>query len=211
MRYIAFLRAVNVGGRAIKMDPLRVAFESLGFKNVETFIASGNVIFDSRALNSRALERKIEAHLQDRFGYRIDTFIRSAAEVAAIAKHEPFKGREMEGASVYIGLLGSAPSLDVKQKIESFGTTDELFHVHARELYWHRRPSMRMITFSGAVLEKTLGGRTTMRNANTIKRLATKLVLEDRMRNAKNDYRRTAGYRAGVIQRQRTKATRADR
>ena len=64
-KYIAFLRAINVGGHTVKMDVLRQLFESLGFANVETFIASGNVIFESKAGNVKALEKKIETCLQE--------------------------------------------------------------------------------------------------------------------------------------------------
>ena len=52
-KYVALLRAINVGGHTVKMDHLRSLFEAIGFSNVETFIASGNVIFDSRSKDSR--------------------------------------------------------------------------------------------------------------------------------------------------------------
>jgi uncharacterized protein (DUF1697 family) len=63
-RYIAFLRAINVGGHTVKMDVLRQHFAALGFSNVETFIASGNVVFETTAKNTRTLEQKIEKHLR---------------------------------------------------------------------------------------------------------------------------------------------------
>lgn len=63
-RYVAFLRAINVGGHTVKMDNLRRLFEAMGFTNVEPFIASGNVIFDSTSKSTAALEKKIEAHMQ---------------------------------------------------------------------------------------------------------------------------------------------------
>jgi uncharacterized protein (DUF1697 family) len=174
-RHVAFLRAINVGGHVVKMDALHRAFESLGLANVETFIASGNVLFDARS-GSRALEKKIEAHLQKALGYRVDTFIRSAPEIAAIAEYEPFKGRTIDGATVYVALLGVPPGAEAQLKIEAFQTADEAFHIHGRELYWQRVPSMRVATFSGALLERTLRGPATMRNVNTIRRLAAKLA-----------------------------------
>jgi uncharacterized protein (DUF1697 family) len=78
-KFVAFLRAINVGGHLVKMDELRGLFEALGFTNVETFIASGNVIFDSKATNVKSLERKIEKHLEASLGYAVTTFIRSVA------------------------------------------------------------------------------------------------------------------------------------
>ena len=64
-RYVAFLRAINVGGsHVVKMDTLRARFEGLGFSRVETFIASGNVIFETRSKDAAGLERRIEAMLE---------------------------------------------------------------------------------------------------------------------------------------------------
>src|SRR4051794_28128089 len=90
-RCVAFLRAVNVGGRVVKMDALRAAFEALGLAHVETFIASGNVVFDSRTRELAALERKIEAQLLQSFGFEIDAFVRSLDEVAALTTHPAFE------------------------------------------------------------------------------------------------------------------------
>ena len=61
---IAFLRAINVGGHNVKMESLRALFEQLGFDAVETFIASGNVVFETDAAPDTALEAAIEAHLK---------------------------------------------------------------------------------------------------------------------------------------------------
>ena len=83
-RYIAFLRAINVGGHTVKMDALRVLFESLGFINVETFIASGNVLFETPDGDPQEMETKIEACLRSALGYEVATFIRTRAELAAI-------------------------------------------------------------------------------------------------------------------------------
>ena len=81
-RTIAFLRAVNVGGHTVKMDALRRHFESLGFSNVETFIASGNVIFETPFKNARTLESSIENKLRDALGYEVAAFLRTDAELA---------------------------------------------------------------------------------------------------------------------------------
>ena len=76
-KYVAFLRAISGGGHTVKMDYLRSLFESLGFSNVETFIASGNVIFDSTSKSTKALEKKIESYLLKTLGYEVVTlFVR---------------------------------------------------------------------------------------------------------------------------------------
>jgi len=105
-KYIAFLRAMNVGGHTVKMDALRQLFESLGFSNVETFIASGNVIFEANAGNTKSLEKKIETCLLEALGYEVATFIRTDAEVAEIAKYKPFPQSQLDTATALnIGFL----------------------------------------------------------------------------------------------------------
>src|SRR6266545_8120025 len=75
-RYVALLRAINVGGHNVKMEELRRQFERLGLSNVETFIASGNVLFDAKSSSVSALEHKIEAGLRTALGYEVATMVR---------------------------------------------------------------------------------------------------------------------------------------
>jgi uncharacterized protein (DUF1697 family) len=89
-RYVAFLRGINLGKRRPPMARLRSLFEELGFGAVETFIASGNVIFSARAADSNRLESRIAAHLEESLGYGVDTFARTLDEIAAIAKGKVF-------------------------------------------------------------------------------------------------------------------------
>ncbi len=76
-RTIAFLRAINVGGHTVKMDVLRRHFELLGYTDVETFIASGNVIFTAPSHNAQMLEMTIENKLREALGYEVATFLRT--------------------------------------------------------------------------------------------------------------------------------------
>ena len=102
MTYIAFLRAINVGGRVVKMDVLRTLFESLGYSNVETFIASGNVIFETPSRSPRSLEKAIEKRLHEKLGYEVHTFVRTCEEVAAIVAYEAFSSKAVEQASAFV-------------------------------------------------------------------------------------------------------------
>jgi uncharacterized protein (DUF1697 family) len=174
-KYVAFLRAINVGGHTVKMDYLRTLFEALGFTNVETFIASGNVIFDSPARSSRTLERKIEASLELTLGYPVATFIRSTAELAEIASYKPFSDAELSAAlTLYVGFMGSAPSAAAKQKLLAFELKMDDFEFNGREVYWLSRARFSDSEFSGARLEKTLGLAATLRNSTTVMKLAAK-------------------------------------
>jgi len=175
-KYVAFLRAINVGGHTVKMDYLRGLFEALGFANVETFIASGNVIFDSPSRSARALERKIEASLELTLGYAVATFIRSTVELKQIAAHKAFSDAELgaAGNTLYIGFMAANPSSDAKQKLLSIPLKADSFHLNGREVYWLCRTSFADSEFSGARLEKTLGLAATLRNSTTVKKLAAK-------------------------------------
>jgi uncharacterized protein (DUF1697 family) len=158
------------------MDHLRRLFEAMGFSNVETFIASGNVIFEATAKSTRELEGRIEAALQEALGYGVATFIRTTSELADIAAYKPFKALDLEaeGNTVYIAFLADTPSEAAKQKLLSFTTEIDEFHIRGREVYWLCRKRMSESNFSGALLEKTLGLPATMRNSTTVKKMASK-------------------------------------
>lgn len=158
------------------MDYLRQLFEALGFSHVETFIASGNVIFDATKTNTKALERKIADYLQEQLGYPVAAFVRTISELTRIADYKPFSDSELnaEGHSLYIGFLANGPSDEAKEKLLSSDTELDAFHLNGRELYWLCRQKMSESKFSGPLLEKSLGMQTTLRSSNTVQRIAAK-------------------------------------
>ena len=174
-RCIAFLRAINVGGHTVKMEHLRQLFASLGFSGVETFIASGNVVFETNSKNTRALEKKIEKRLREELGYEVATFIRTGVELAAIANYQPFRQSDLDAAAALnIAFLADPLDDKSKQKLVALRTEIDDFHVHEREIYWLCRRKQSESTFSNAVIEKTLGRPSTLRGANTVKKIAAK-------------------------------------
>ena len=174
-RYVAFLRAINVGGHTVKMADLKRLFEELGFTNVETFIASGNVIFDSPGRSAAILEGKIEAHLQTALGYEVATFLRTVPEVAQAAAHKPFAADETgTRETLYITFLRAEPAADLQHKLMAFRNAVDDFHTNGREVYWLRRGEPSESTFSGAQLERTLRCQGTARNVTTVRKIAEK-------------------------------------
>lgn len=173
-RYVAFLRAINVGGHVLKMERLRGAFEPLGFANVKTFIASGNVIFEARSSTPAAIEKKIEALLRSELGYEVATFIRTEAELKKIAEQKPFSTAELRDPahSIHIAFLQTKLSSAVQAKLANFRDANVDCRVDGREIYWLFRVRFSDSGFSGARLEKAVGMPTTIRNANTIARIA---------------------------------------
>ncbi|MFI2611050.1 DUF1697 domain-containing protein [Kitasatospora sp. NPDC018619] len=93
--YIAFLRAVNVGGRTVRMERLRELFGELGLGNVRSYIQSGNVFFTTAEPDRAALTGRIEEHLEQALGYRVPVLLRTVDEVAALLAAEPFRGVEV--------------------------------------------------------------------------------------------------------------------
>ncbi|MFZ1041068.1 MAG: DUF1697 domain-containing protein [Anaerolineales bacterium] len=174
-KYIAFLRAINVGGHTVKMDALRGFFESLGFLNVETFIASGNVLFETGSKDSGVLEKKIESKLREALGYHVATFVRTDAELKAIAEYKPFPQSQLDAATAFnVAFLKESLDDQRTKKVMSLRTGIDDFHVHGRELYWLCKKKQSDSTFSNAVLEKTLGRPSTIRGVNTIQKIAVK-------------------------------------
>ncbi|HEX2190958.1 MAG TPA: DUF1697 domain-containing protein [Longimicrobiaceae bacterium] len=175
-RCVAFLRAINVGGHTVRMDRLRDLFRELGLAEVESFIASGNLVFRDPGGDAEALERRIEAHLHRALGYPVATFLRTAAEVAAVAALRPFgdDAEEAEGRALYVAFLHAAPSADAERRLAEFRTPTDDFRVHGREVYWRVLGRSSDSAFSGAALERTLGVPATMRSATTVRRLAAR-------------------------------------
>ena len=174
-RLIAFLRAINVGGHTVTMAELRKPFEALGFSGVETFIASGNVIFTTRAANRAALEKKIEARLRAAMGYEVATFIRTDAEVAAVAAYKPFTASQMKGAVAFcVGFLEKPLDASGVNALMAFKTDVDHFHTNASEVYWLSKVGQGKSAFNNARLERALKIRSTFRGMNTIVRLAAK-------------------------------------
>jgi uncharacterized protein (DUF1697 family) len=170
-KYIAFLRAINVGGHNVKMTELKKIFESLRFTNVETFIASGNVIFETSAKDTARLEKKIEASLKESLGYEVATFLRTPAEVADVAKHKAFK---VKGEALNIAFIAEPLDKESIQKLMAFKNEIDDFHVHGREVYWLCQIKQSESKFSNLTLEKTIGRRATFRGINTIQKMAEK-------------------------------------
>jgi len=172
MRTFAFLRAINVGRRTVRMERLREEFTALGFSGVETFIASGNVIFESGAVKEKPLRERIERHLHGNLGFEVTTFLRSSSELTNIVNRCPFS--TAPGASVYVAFLAVAPETRAAKDLMACQSQTDQFHVHNREIYWLCRTTMSDSKFSGALLEKILRQPATIRNLTTLQKLTAK-------------------------------------
>ena len=176
-RYFAFLRALNVGGHNVKMDQLRKIFESLSFKNVETFIASGNVIFETDHHSVPDIERTIEQKLNDTLGYEVATFLRTDENLAHLANYMPFNKKQMELAATYVvGLAKSELNQNQIDALMSFKTEIDDFHAQSTEVFWLCKTKQSESTFDPKKLERAISMPVTLRTIKTIRRLAAKYI-----------------------------------
>lgn len=172
MTYFAFLKGVNVSGhRIIKMAELKAMFESMGFKNVRTFIQSGNVVFESSA-KADGIKKKIEAGLAKSLGYSLNVIIRSKDEMEKIVKDYPFsKIKEHDECKINIGYLDSIPDKAAIKELESINNDDEMFLVKGNNLYHLCRKSFQDSLLGKNIVEKTLKVVCTVRNWNTTNKI----------------------------------------
>jgi uncharacterized protein (DUF1697 family) len=174
-RYIAFLRAINVGGHVVTMERLRALFAGMGYPDAETFIASGNVIFETRAKDIAAVEKRVSRELEAALGYAVGTFVRSDAEVAAVSVATPFPERDMREAVAFnVGFMSAPLGKAALTKMRSYNTDMDLFTSVGREFYWMSRTRQSESPFFKLRFEKAFEADVTFRSMTTIRKLAAK-------------------------------------
>lgn len=175
-RYVAFLRGINVGGHRVKMERLRQLFGELGLTKVATVIASGNVVFDA-AHGAGDLESRIEDRLESGLGYPVATFLRSAAELAAVVANQPVvdAGKGLAAPTVHVVFLKSPPAVEVRRGLAGLRSETDDFHVVGREVYWLCGTRMSESP-AGDQLDRILRGPATIRKITTLYRLLEKVA-----------------------------------
>ena len=179
-RYAAFLRGINVGGHRITNDELRAACEAVGLEDVATFRASGNVIFtagDGRGPD--AIVDRIESGLGETLGYEVPVFLRSAAEVTAIAGHQPFPAKLVAASAgkLQVSLLAARPSARAKKTVLALADDEDRLSIRGRELYWLPSGGLMESELDQSAVEAALG-LSTRRTKGTIEQVAAKFFAE---------------------------------
>jgi uncharacterized protein (DUF1697 family) len=175
-RYVAFLRGMNLGGRRIKNEDLRLPFEALGLEDVATIRASGNVVFAAGGTGDAVeLTTRIEAALAEDLGYAVPVFLRSAAELLAIAAHEPFEPELVEASAgkLQIALLPVEPTAKAGQEALAHETGGDRLAIEGSELFWLPSGGISESELDLKAIESLLGPWT-MRTKGTIDQIAAK-------------------------------------
>jgi uncharacterized protein (DUF1697 family) len=175
-RYIAFFGSINVGGNRLAMADLRAAFEKEGFSNVETVVASGNVLFDFDERPTRGLEEKLGGMLVERFAMDAAVCVRDKAEVAAAIADNPFAG-EGEDKLVHTHFLEHQPKPEqFDDLIAAFaGRGNERLAAGDRALYIDFVDGVADSKLTSAFLARRLGSKGTARNMRSLKRILDKM------------------------------------
>lgn len=175
-RYAAFLRGMNLGNRRIKNPELKAEFERLGFAEVATFRASGNVVFDVAGRESRArLTERIEAGLLEGLGYDVPVYLRSAAEVVAISAQEPFSAKEVSAAKgkLQVTMLRGKPSAAARKQALALSNEADRLAIEGSELFWLPSGGISESDLDLKAIEAALGPGT-QRTMGTVEQIAAK-------------------------------------
>jgi uncharacterized protein (DUF1697 family) len=174
--HAAFLRGMNLGRRRISNEELAAAFEALGFEEVCTFRASGNVAFQVPRGAPTDLVARIESGLAQALGYAVPTFLRSAEEVRSIAAHKPFPERVTSASAgkLQVALLSRSPTPDAAEAVLAMDAASDRLALGRSELYWLPQGPMSDSDLDLKAIERLLGA-TTIRTKGTIEQMAEKL------------------------------------
>ncbi len=171
--YISLLRGINVGGqKKILMADLKALYESLGFKNVRTYVQSGNVIFEAAKMNFPRLEEKIEKGIMKKYGFDVSTIVRDAAYFKRVIDKNPYKAAgAVNPVLPYIMFLKNAPVAAAVKSIDKPKGERGEFTVLGAEIYLLPAEGYGTTKLNNNFFEKKLGIPATARNMKTVNAL----------------------------------------
>lgn len=176
-QYVAFLRAINVGGRFLKMAALAEHVRSLGHTNVKTYINSGNVLFQSRKLSTEVLAQSMEDALEPLLGFRSEAFVRTVPQLQAVAaKADALRSRIGPDGDINVAFLQRTLTVEDEAAIAPLRNAQDDFVCDGLELYWVCQSLQSNSKFSNAVLERKLRSRTTFRRGSMLQGLLASLT-----------------------------------
>jgi uncharacterized protein (DUF1697 family) len=172
MKYAAFLRGINVGGKnKVKMETLREICGAIGFENVKTYINSGNMIFETAESDDKKLAEKIEKAIEKEFGLNIKTMVRSIAEIEEIIKNNPFEGQFENDKDLHVFFLDEELPPEKGELLLSNNNENEVFFVQRREIFCLLRISVLDSLIGKDYLGKKLKVSATARNWRTVNKI----------------------------------------
>lgn len=172
--YISILRGINVSGqKSIRMADLKALYESLGFKAVQTYIQSGNVLFETSKGDGQALAAKIEKAIAKQYGFEVPVLLRSAAELNALIAANPYsERRDIDTNRLYLTFLAEVPAKEALERTKACNFPPDEFSIAGKEVYLHVPHSYGNTKLSNTFFENKLKVKATTRNWKTVLQLA---------------------------------------
>jgi len=170
MVHIALLRGINVGPhKRMKMEKLRASCEALGFKNVKTYIQSGNVLCQAGKLSSEAAAKKIEAQIVKDFGFSADVIARTGEEMKQIVTGNPLlRESDVDASKLHVVFFSEVPSAEAIQKLQAIVKAPDKVRHKGKEIYFYFPNGVSGSSIWKHNLDRVLGVSGTMRNWRTV-------------------------------------------
>lgn len=167
--YIAILRGINVGGRKpVRMEQLRESCAALGFRSIETYVQSGNIVFLDAEKSPSNLSKSISEAILGDFGFRVPVLVKTSKEMGEVIMRNPFlKETGIDPSKLHVTFLSVAASKDALKSLERFPTKPDRFYVGRQEIYLYC-PGYGKTKLSNTAFEKALSIGTTTRNWKTV-------------------------------------------
>jgi uncharacterized protein (DUF1697 family) len=170
---ISMLRGVNLlGHNRIRMEELRALYQSIGLRDAETYVVSGNVVFRTKAQNLSALGKRIEDAIERNFGFRPRVILRTPSELRDVIARSPFRTRSgIKPSNLLVTFLENHPSAEALEQVLKIKADPEELHVDGREVYIHFPNGQGRSKLSWVTVERKLKTSGTGRNWNSVTKL----------------------------------------
>ena len=170
---VSMLRGVNVGGHnQIKMEALRALYESLGLRDAQTHVQSGNVVFRTKERNLAALAKRIENAIERSFGFRPAVIVRTTSELKSAIARNPFAKRPgIDPRKLLVTFLADDPSAEAREQALKINADPEELFIDGRHVYIYFPNGMARPKLSWSEIGKMLGTSGTGRNWNSVTKL----------------------------------------
>lgn len=170
---ICMLRGVNVGGHnLIKMDALKALCVSLKLRDPQTYVQSGNVIFNTEEKDLAKLGTRIQDAIERKIGFRPNVILRTSAEMRKVVARNPFAKRSgIEPGKLLVNFLAGDPGKDAREKALAIKIGPEEMHILGREAYIYFPNGQGRSKFPWPAIERTLGTSSTGRNWNSVTKM----------------------------------------
>ena len=166
--YVAMLRGVNVAGHRIKMEQLHGLCDRLGFQKVETYVQSGNIVFQAKTENPTLISKRISESILASFGFETPVILRTSKEMENVVANNPFlKEKDVDSSKLHVTFLTDVAQEGSLKTVEKLATSQDRFHPTSREIYLYCPEGYGRTKLSNNAIEKALSVTATTRNWRT--------------------------------------------